>query len=65
VSEDEEMILWQDTLDEIMAGRRTGLVCPACKKGALVVEEQQRGLRVSCPSCKKFLEGSMQPDGEM
>jgi hypothetical protein len=30
MSEDEDMILWQDTLDEIMAGRRSGLVCPSC-----------------------------------
>jgi uncharacterized protein YbaR (Trm112 family) len=45
-----------------MAGRRSGLVCPSCKKGALLVEDQARGVKISCPSCKKFLEGALQPD---
>ncbi len=62
MSEDEDMIVWQDTLDEIMAGRRSGLVCPVCKQGSLEVEDQPRGIRISCPQCKKFIEGSMQPD---
>lgn len=57
--DDEQMILWQDTLDEIMAGRRSGLLCPACKKGQLKIEEQPRGMRISCPNCKKFIDGSM------
>ena len=60
--QDEDMIAWQDTLDEIMAGRRSGLVCPSCKKGNLAVEDQPRGIRISCPACKKFIEGSLQPD---
>ena len=37
--EDETMIVWQDVLDEINAGRRSGLVCPSCKKGQLQIEE--------------------------
>jgi hypothetical protein len=57
--EDETMIVWQDVLDEINAGRRSGLVCPSCKKGQLVIEERARGMRISCPACKKFLEGSL------
>jgi hypothetical protein len=59
--DDEQMILWQDTLDEIMAGRRSGLLCPSCKKGQLLIEDQPRGMRISCPACKKFIEGSMDP----
>ena len=62
MSEDEDMITWQDTLDEIMAGRRSGLVCPACKTGNLQVDDQPRGIRIACPACKKFIEGSLQPD---
>jgi uncharacterized protein (DUF983 family) len=57
--DDEEMILWQDVLDSIMAGRRTGLLCPACKKGQLTIEELPRGMRILCPQCKKFIEGAM------
>lgn len=57
--DDEQMILWQDTLDEVNAGRRSGLLCPSCKKGQLQIEDQPRGIRISCPACKKFIEGSM------
>jgi hypothetical protein len=57
--EDETMIVWQDVLDEIIAGRRSGLVCPNCKKGQLQIEEQPRGMRISCPACKQFIEGAM------
>jgi hypothetical protein len=57
---EEEIILWQDVLDQIQAGRPDGIVCPFCKGGALVVErEQVRGLRVHCPKCKKFIQGSL------
>ena len=63
VSEEEDIIYWQDVLDEIAAGRRTGLVCPFCKKGQLAIEDRQGGgMQVSCPQCKKFIEGSLGPD---
>ncbi len=59
-NQEEEIILWQDVLDSIAAGRPDGIVCPFCKGGALNVENQTvRGLRVSCPKCKKFIEGSL------
>ncbi len=57
--EDETMIVWQDVLDEIVAGRRTGLVCPSCKNGQLEIEDRPRGIRITCPACKKFIEGAM------
>jgi hypothetical protein len=56
------MILWQDVLDEINAGRKNGLSCPFCRKGELQVEDNVRGLKVSCPQCKKFIEGSLGPE---
>lgn len=62
--EDETMIVWQDVLDEIVAGRRTGLVCPSCKKGQLQIENLPRGMRITCPNCKKFLEGAMGDDAQ-
>jgi uncharacterized protein YbaR (Trm112 family) len=46
-------------LDEIIAGRRSGLLCPNCKKGQLQIEQQARGMRISCPACKQFIEGAM------
>jgi hypothetical protein len=57
--EDETMIVWQDVLDEIAAGRRTGLLCPSCKNGQLQIEAQGRVMRITCPSCKRFIEGAM------
>jgi hypothetical protein len=57
--EDETMIVWQDVLDEIVAGRRSGLLCPSCKKGQLQIEDRPRGMRITCPACKKFIEGAM------
>jgi hypothetical protein len=59
--EDEIMIVWQDVLDEISAGRRSGLVCPSCRKGQLQIEDRPRGMRITCPACKKFIEGAL-PD---
>ena len=60
--DEEDLILWQDVLDEVAAGRPGGLVCPFCRKGALEVEQGDRGrVRIACPeqSCKKFIEGSI------
>jgi hypothetical protein len=56
--DEEELIVWQDVLDEIAAGRRGALVCPHCSARPLTVEERPSGAtRVSCPSCQRFLEG--------
>jgi|KBSSwiStaDraftv2_1062776.scaffolds.fasta_scaffold106237_3 hypothetical protein len=62
--EDEIMIVWQDVLDEISAGRRSGLVCPSCRKGQLQIEERPRGMRITCPACKKFIEGALPDAGD-
>ena len=62
--EDEIMIVWQDVLDEISAGRRSGLVCPSCRNGQLQIEERPRGMRITCPACKKFIEGALPADVE-
>lgn len=54
---------WQDVLDEIAAGRSENLTCPLCRKGKLVIEtlgEPERSggpTRISCPQCKKYIEG--------
>jgi hypothetical protein len=56
--DEEELILWQDVLDEIAAGRREGLACPHCSARPLTVEERPAGAtRIQCPSCQRFLEG--------
>jgi hypothetical protein len=56
--DEQQLIVWQDALDEIAAGRRTALVCPLCAARPLVVEDRPDGsTRISCPSCRRFLEG--------
>jgi hypothetical protein len=62
--DEEELISWQDVLDEIGAGRPDGQRCPFCREGTLVVEGREEGvhtgrIHVSCPRCKKFIEGSL------
>ena len=56
MSEDEDMIVWQDVLDLVVAGK-TSLRCPFCTKGELKISEQPlRRTRVECPTCRKFIE---------
>ncbi len=55
--DDEALILWQETLDEIVAGREADLECPHCRKRPLVVEHAGGLTKVSCRACGQFLEG--------
>jgi hypothetical protein len=76
VSEEEDLILWQEVLDEVASGRsgklegNLGVRCPFCKKGTIHGEKmfESRGsggaMKLYCPepSCKKFIEGSFGPE---
>jgi uncharacterized Zn finger protein len=56
--DEEELIVWQDVLDSIMAGRAEGLRCPACAKGFLEVTTEIDGTtKIRCLQCGKFLQG--------
>jgi hypothetical protein len=55
--DDEALILWQDVLDEIFAGREADLACPMCRARPLRVEREGGLTRIACPACKQFLEG--------
>ncbi len=54
------MILWQDVLDMINAGRPDGLICPYCGDSPMTVAEQLGITKVSCTKCGKFIEGRFQ-----
>jgi len=56
-SEDEDQIVWQDTLDEISAGRTASLKCPLCVEGKLEITRRGQFTRVQCNKCNKFIEG--------
>ena len=55
-----DMIVWQDILDLIQAGRGDGLECPFCRKGTLAVTMKGLVTRVMCGNCRKYIEGQMQ-----
>lgn len=56
------MIAWQDVLDTIAAGRPGEATCPFCKHKPMTVEEVDFSTRVSCPKCKKFIQGRFAPE---
>ena len=58
---EEDIIVWQDILDLIQAGR-TDLSCPFCHKAQVEVTQRERVTRIACPGCRKFIEGSMQSE---
>jgi hypothetical protein len=57
--DEDEVIIWQDVLDDVAAGRVVGLTCPFCKKGEIKVDRQPQRTRLECASCKRFIEGRM------
>jgi transcription elongation factor Elf1 len=56
--DEEALIVWQDVLDEVFAGRGDGLSCPKCGHNPLEVTRKPDGVTViSCRGCGEFLEG--------
>ena len=58
---EEDIIVWQDVLDLIQAGR-TDVNCPFCNKSQVEVTHKGRVTRIMCPTCRKFIEGQMQSE---
>ena len=57
--DEEQLIIWQDVLDEIVAGRKDDLPCPHCSHRPMQVDDMPGGkTRISCSKCKQFIEGS-------
>ena len=55
----DELVLWQDVLDEIMAGRTKGHRCPKCSAQALNVEKSPARLFIKCSECGVTFEGRL------
>ncbi len=60
MDEEEEALIWQDVLDDIVAGRLTNLLCPFCKKNPVHIDRQPLKTRVECRVCQRFIEGRFQ-----
>lgn len=59
--DEEALIAWQDVLDMVAAGRPSEVGCPFCNHRPLAIEEVEHSTRISCPKCKKFIQGRFQP----
>ena len=55
--DEEALIAWQDVLDMVVAGRPSAVGCPFCNHRPLTIEDVERGKRISCSKCGKFIEG--------
>jgi hypothetical protein len=56
--DEDDLIRWQDVLDEINAGRTAGLACPFCDHVPLEVASLPMGVtRISCSRCRNHIEG--------
>jgi len=59
LSEYEQLSVWQDILDEVMAGRVTGHRCPFCEDSTIVAEADEYTISVRCTSCGRWIEGQV------
>jgi len=55
----DELAIWQDTLDEVVAGRTKGLKCPYCGAPGLEVETTAGTLTIKCNDCGKGFSGRL------
>ncbi len=59
MSDEDDLMVWQDVLDEVAAGRTGNLRCPICQKGEVVLDRDERRTRLECRACHRFIEGRM------
>lgn len=59
LSESEQLSVWQDILDEVMAGRVSGHRCPFCEDTTIVAEADEYFMKVHCTSCGRWIEGQL------
>jgi hypothetical protein len=59
--DEEALMVWQDVLDMMAAGRPGETSCPYCSHRPLLIEEIDFATRISCSKCKKFIQGRFQP----
>jgi len=51
--------LYEDIINEVMAGRVDGHKCPSCGDGELECTVDEARLLVSCPKCGRYFEGML------
>lgn len=58
-SEDERLSVWQEILDQVIAGRVSGHRCPFCGDSTVVAEADEYYLSVKCTACGQWIEGQL------
>lgn len=53
---DDDNAALQEVMEKIMAGRTNDLTCPFCQQDTLVAKNSPYGTRLSCPSCRKYID---------
>lgn len=56
----DKLVVWQDVLDEVMAGRTQGHRCPECHAKGLKVERTPAKVSIKCEECGVHFEGRLQ-----
>lgn len=46
----------QQVMEKIMMGRTANLTCPFCKGDTLESKRSSYGLRLTCPSCRRYID---------
>ena len=57
MSQEEDLMVLQDVLNEVVNGRTEGHACPFCSGGPLEVKLDEGHLRLDCPECRKYFDG--------
>ncbi len=67
--DEDDVVYWQDVLDDVAAGKTQGLRCPFCaangKNAEIAVSKPPEApllTRVECKVCRRFIEGRLQGD---
>jgi hypothetical protein len=59
LEDNEQLSMWQDILDEVIAGRVSGHRCPFCEDTTIVAEADEYFISVKCTSCGRWIEGQL------
>ena len=55
----DQLVIWQDILDEIMAGRTKGHLCPVCHAAGLDIEKTPAQIFIKCNECGVTFKGRL------
>jgi len=55
----EGLALYEDIVNEVLAGRTEGHKCPACGQGELECSLDGERVLIRCPECGRFLDGML------